>query len=151
MNTDEKNLKTVVVPFESLGWGLLPSYRRWGFFRKWVRFLKDSQATVLEDIKIYRVRMYHEFYEEKFFKGEDSLPTSPIVKVEKAFRIKPTKNSISRLLDWVVWPKRQDGSLRFTTETGSVITVPFGTIMKGTIFNMRAALHGARDELAKEP
>lgn len=147
---DEKNLTTMIMPFVSLGWGLLPGYRRWGFFRKFGEFVKDSQTNTLEDIKIYRVRMYHEFYEEKIFKGEDSLPTSPIVKVEKIFNPKP-KNPISWLIDWAVWPKRQDGSLRFTTETGSIITVPFGTIMKGTIFNMRAALHGARDELTKKP
>lgn len=150
MATDKKDLK-LLVHFDSVRWGLLPSYRRWGFFRRWVKFIMDPQATTMEDIVGYEVRMYHEFIEEHFFNDGDELTTSPVVKVEKVFCFNDEKGLISKIIDWAMWPKRQKGSLRFTTESGNVITVPFESISKGTVFNMRAARSGARDELVRIP
>ena len=142
--------RTLKVNFESRGWGLLPSCHRWQFFRLWMRFIRDPRAVALTNLRRYEVRMYHEFAEVNFFPDGDDITTSPIVRIEKVSY--PREDVVlMRAFDWLFWPRRQEGSFRIFMETGSVITVPFRTIMDGTASNLRAARWGAPDELVWEP
>lgn len=151
MDIETRTLKVIKVNFESKGWGLLPSRHRWQFFRLWMRFIRDPRAVALNNLGRYEVRMHHEFVEANLFPDGDDITTSPIVRIEKVSYSREDASSLMRAFDWLFWPRRQEGSFRVFTITGSVITVPFETVMDGTVFNLRAARWGAPDELVWEP